>query len=381
MAIKHTFVNPKADGGDATIARPSDWNANHTIDAATITRAMIVNISTTKRLIGRNTAGAGVEEEVTATQLFDWVSSTNGVLLTRTAGTWAAAANVTIDGGDLVLADNAAPTAPAASKVKLYGRDFAGRMTAAMIDPNGLKTSLQPWFARNKIGLWTPGSGNTIVSEGVAVAAGGGTATLTARSPAGTNMFTSMRRIGIVGGAAAGNTANLVATGVVNQFWRGSSAGLGGFTIVLRFGVSDAVLVGTANMFAGLKVSAVMTDVLPSAQVNQIGIGCDNGDTTLQLYAAGAAAQARVSLGASFPVNTISTDVYELILHTPPNGADVRYRVERLNTGDVASGTISAAANLPANTLFMAPQIWRSNGGAASAASFDFMGGYFETDN
>ncbi len=30
--IKHAFVNPKADGGDATIARPSDWNAEHVLD-------------------------------------------------------------------------------------------------------------------------------------------------------------------------------------------------------------------------------------------------------------------------------------------------------------------------------------------------------------
>lgn len=29
MAIKHAFVNPKADGGDATIVRPSNWNADH----------------------------------------------------------------------------------------------------------------------------------------------------------------------------------------------------------------------------------------------------------------------------------------------------------------------------------------------------------------
>jgi hypothetical protein len=53
-------------------------------------------------VIGRNTAGAGDPEEVTASQLFDWVSNTNGVLLTRTGGTWGAAANVTIDNGDLV---------------------------------------------------------------------------------------------------------------------------------------------------------------------------------------------------------------------------------------------------------------------------------------
>jgi len=29
MPIKHLFTNPKADGGDATITRASDWNADH----------------------------------------------------------------------------------------------------------------------------------------------------------------------------------------------------------------------------------------------------------------------------------------------------------------------------------------------------------------
>lgn len=28
-AIKHAFTNAKSDGGDATVARPSDWNAGH----------------------------------------------------------------------------------------------------------------------------------------------------------------------------------------------------------------------------------------------------------------------------------------------------------------------------------------------------------------
>ena len=30
MPIKHPFTNPKADGADATVTRPSDWNADHT---------------------------------------------------------------------------------------------------------------------------------------------------------------------------------------------------------------------------------------------------------------------------------------------------------------------------------------------------------------
>lgn len=32
MGVTHTFTNPKADGGDATIVRPSNWNAVHTFD-------------------------------------------------------------------------------------------------------------------------------------------------------------------------------------------------------------------------------------------------------------------------------------------------------------------------------------------------------------
>ena len=32
MAIKHALVSGKADGGDATLVQPSNWNANHTID-------------------------------------------------------------------------------------------------------------------------------------------------------------------------------------------------------------------------------------------------------------------------------------------------------------------------------------------------------------
>ena len=29
MAVKHNFVSPKADGGDTTLVRPSNWNADH----------------------------------------------------------------------------------------------------------------------------------------------------------------------------------------------------------------------------------------------------------------------------------------------------------------------------------------------------------------
>ena len=108
LSVKHAFTNPKGDPADATIVRPSNWNAEHTmlmatakvlgrstagtgaveemsattaglallsaadaaaqlaivVPSASITYAKIQNISATAKLLGRATAGAGVTEEV-----------------------------------------------------------------------------------------------------------------------------------------------------------------------------------------------------------------------------------------------------------------------------------------------------------------------------
>lgn len=52
IEIKHPFVSVKGDGGDATLVRPSNWNAAHSTSMAT------------SKLIGRLTAGAGAFEEI-----------------------------------------------------------------------------------------------------------------------------------------------------------------------------------------------------------------------------------------------------------------------------------------------------------------------------
>lgn len=55
---------------------------------AGITYAKIQNISATQRVLGRNSAGAGSTEEVTASQVLDWRTTTRGSLLYRGASTW-----------------------------------------------------------------------------------------------------------------------------------------------------------------------------------------------------------------------------------------------------------------------------------------------------
>lgn len=285
--------------------------------------------------------------------------------------------NHTID-SEFTVPVVAAPAVPAAG-VNVAAQSVGGRI---MLGSQGIAGGLyqfQPHIGRKKRAEWIPNPGDvTITQIGCFATSSGGTST--GRQPTSTNYFSALRRIGKVSGAIAGNVAGFQ-DNVGYHCWRGNGAGLGGFHLVIRFGVSDAVLVGTARMFAGLVSPLVApSDVDPSTLTNIVGIGCNNGDTVMQLYMAGAAAQARVSLGANFPVNTISTDAYELIVFCAPNGSAESYQVTRLNTGDVASGTISTAANLLANTQFVSPVIYRSNGGAASAVSVDLMSMYLETD-
>lgn len=377
MAIKHAFTNPKSDGGDATIVRPSNWNDNHVIDAATITLAQIVNVSTTQRVIGRNTAGAGVQQEVTASQIFDWVASTDGSILTRTGGAWGAIANWKTDNGDLVAAENASPVTPAAGTVKLFGSSSAGRQMLATLGPLGGRSLLQPLIGSKSIALvqGVPAVASLAV-YGVSLA---NTGTVTARGVTTTNKFTGTRRTGIVTASAVGAVAGT--RHAAGFMWRGNTGGAGGFHVIYQFGISDATLVGTANMFIGVMAStAAPTDVDPASLTNLIGVGCTNGDTQMQLYAADGTARAKTALGASFPCNTVSTDIYEFALYAVSNGSDVRYQLTRINTGDTVSGTISASANLPSSTTLLTFQAWRSNGGVASPVGLDLSSIYIESD-
>lgn len=58
MAVKHAFTNPKADGGDATIVRPSNWNADHTIDPGSISRAQLDATGKGWQFLGGSTLGS-----------------------------------------------------------------------------------------------------------------------------------------------------------------------------------------------------------------------------------------------------------------------------------------------------------------------------------
>ena len=85
ITVTHPFVSAKADDVDATLVRPSNWNANHTITMAT------------NKLLGRGTAAAGAVEEITL-----------GTNLSFSGTTLNAAAAADGDKGDITVSGSGA---------------------------------------------------------------------------------------------------------------------------------------------------------------------------------------------------------------------------------------------------------------------------------
>jgi hypothetical protein len=240
---------------------------------------------------------------------------------------------------------------------------------------------MQPFLARNNItALTSVGNVASINSLGSSTPTITGF-TATVRTTAATNFFTRMRKTGYVTAATAGSVGHFRFT--TNTISVGDGTGLGGFFYCIRFGISDAAAVAGARMFMGVGVVATPSNVEPSTLTNCIGIGHGASDTTMRVYHGGSAAQTPIDLGANFPCNTRNTDMYELALFAPPSVANtVHWMVTRLNTGHVASGTISGGATvLPQSSTLMAGlHGYRTNNATALAVAIDFSRYYLETD-
>lgn len=292
----------------------------------------------------------------------------------RGDGTWATPPGGSSDPLDLVQTDVAAP---AAGTVRLFRRSIAGRQMPAFIGPSGMDHPLQPLWARKKIGTYSApgGSSTSIATNGLATASTIGT--MTSRPVATTNLFTRMRRVGIVSAATAGSLAVLRDSSAM--FLVGDGAGLGGFFWVARFGFS--ALTAYARAFFGMRPAGTPTNVEPSSLANCIGIGRGENDTNLKLFYGGSAAQPPIDLGANFPANTVNVDIYELALFAPPSSPNtIHWQVTRLNTGDVAQGTVSGAATEVPAGLLASASFYVSNNATAAAVGFDFVSLYVETD-
>lgn len=273
------------------------------------------------------------------------------------------------------------PTAADPNTLIMFARFIAGRAYPAYVGPSGQDTALQPFLARNKVGYWCPQGNSTVVPGVFGYTAPTSVGTIARNVTTGT-MFTRMRRLGYQSAATAGSLCS--SRVAVAQITPGDS-GLGGFTKIIRFGVSDPVVpVAAARMFVGISATtSAGTNVEPDTWLNSIGVGCRAADTNLQLFASGTTKQTPIDLGANFPGTTSNTDVYELALFSPATTDSVFWQVTRLNTGHMAAGVVLSGGGVtgPASSVLLTYlQAWRTNNTTASTVAFDIMSDYIETD-
>lgn len=270
---------------------------------------------------------------------------------------------------------------PASGALRVYAKQIANRALLRIVGPSGLDTAVQPILARNKIGMLCPPGNSALLTVMGAYTAPTVVGSATIRAVTTTNLFTRMRRVGLVSAAPAGSLAGMRVA--VAQITTGGTSGTGFFKLI-RFGVSDAAAVAGARMFVGVSASvAAPTNVEPSTLTNCIGVGHGAADSTLRIYFGGSAAQPPIDLGSTFPADTRNTDAYELAIFAPPDTADVHWQIKRLNTGDVAAGSLSSSGGvaLPGvTTLLTYMAAWRSNNTTAAAVGLDVMSDYIETD-
>jgi hypothetical protein len=273
------------------------------------------------------------------------------------------------------------PAAPSANNLKTFARTIAGGYTApAFLNATQAVAMLQPAIANKRISTFTPQTGAAISLIGFAAGSVQGTAT--GVSPSSTSFFTRAPRVTYVSAGTAGSFSSWYqGIGTVTLGVSGTP-NFGGFYYVTRFGIADTV--AAPRTFIGLSSTGTTpSNVEPSTLINSIGVGQGAANTNLFVYYGGSAAQTPIDLGVNFPTGTSNTDWYELTLFAPPSSTNtVYYQVLRLNTGNVASGTLTGTAGtvLPSNTTFLGPRNWRTNNATAAAVTLAFGSMYLESD-
>lgn len=298
-----------------------------------------------------------------------------------------------IASGGIQLSDMDEPSTPAtAGDLRVYAKTNAGRTMLKIKGNSGVDVTLQPFLGSNRVTLAQPFSSSTSFATGsyfgmAAPTIGSYTAGTTTASTAFTstgvsftNLYTSIRRGGVNTSTGAG-TSGGIRGGTTNPNYRGNGNATGGFYYVSRFGVKTSVT--GSRVFSGLYSStAAFPNSEPSALLNIAGVGCDIADNSFNFISNdNSGTAAKVSLGANFPCNTSSTDMYELRMFNAPSGTTLYYSLARLNTTDLVEGSVSVSANLPVNTTAIYPYTWINNGTTAAQASLDFASLYIETDN
>ena len=279
------------------------------------------------------------------------------------------------------LTNGVGASAPSANTIRLYGDQVAGGLSKPYSRSiAGRVHSFQSHLAKSRVAMATANGDTTILSQhGIAISTTG-TPTIAAVSSA--SFYQSQRRLDILV-TAASTSAVAGFYSAVNQFYRGNSAGRGGFHFTCRW-MPTTGQAATTRGFCGLSsIVAAPTDADPStALTDALGMGWDTADSSIQImHRTGSGTTAKESLlGIQWPIPSANTTVFEFEMYCPPNGSTVYWRLTNLTTGATpASGSLTT--DLPANTTMLSPRCYMSVAGVSSVIGVSFLNMYIETDN
>lgn len=324
MAIKHAFASGKADGGDATLVQPSNWNANHTIDSE-VTFPAVASPTTPAagnfNLFGATHGNTRVMPAAMGPSGMDY--TLQPAFFRQKIGLWTPPGNATTVPGVLGIG---AWTA-------------VGTATARTVATTNLMTRMR------RLGYVSAATAGALTSLRTAAAQ------FTTGNGSGLGGFFASFRFNFSDAAAVAGVRSFV----------GMLAATGAPT-----NVEPNTLVNSI----GIAQLSTASDRL------YLVYGGSAAQTAVDLTTSFPPYNGTVGLTTGVP--------YEFQIWCPPNSNQViNWRLNRLDTNTSTSGTIAigtSGVTTPLNTTLLNPVIWRCNNATAAAVGLDLTHFYIETD-
>ena len=247
-------------------------------------------------------------------------------------------------------------------------------------------TQLQPALFGNNIILFTPYSTTTVTPNGFgtiwAKGNGGTVSTLTpaSTSPAIVNQQSRTRQANAV--TTTNQSLGITSTASGSpQFWRGNSAGVGGWFFFARFNIGLTAST-SERLFCGLTPGTAEVVTSDTVANNTCGLWHDTTDGSNLYFVTRDASTTHK--GTAIPGTTWAAGQgYDFYMFAKPNDSTIYYRLDDVNAGTTLIDS-SETNNLPVNTVFLGPQVEMSNGASditANTVAIDINRIYVESDH
>ena len=293
-----------------------------------------------------------------------------------------------VQSGGMNLASYVSNTVPydgAASSLnnlRVYARNYGGRMLLNTRGPYGIATSLQPALFNSTVAYFAPNTGTVGTGTGFGtIWQSNGTVTHPVPIITAPSITNQIHRTRYANVASTSNQILGPKTNTTSEqaFWRGNAGGLGGFFFNTRF-VIDAWPAASARIFAGLSSVTAGVAANDTLSGDAVGLWHDTTDanTVMSIVTRDNSTTTKSSVGT---VSIAAGNVYEFTMYCPPAGTAIYWELWELVSG--AGALASVITTLPRNTIFMGPQVNMSNGTANATVNTTAIGVskiYIESD-